>query len=108
MHYRDDQTALEARRDDLRKELSAITEKAEDLRAAVRDREAIEREIAELDARLADRKGRRLPLLDRIQIASPCEASWDAMNGDDRVRFCGLCEKNVYNLSAMTRDEAET
>jgi hypothetical protein len=29
------------------------------------------------------------------------------MVGDDRVRFCGQCEKNVYNLSAMPRDEAE-
>jgi hypothetical protein len=29
------------------------------------------------------------------------------MIGDERVRFCGECAKNVYNLSAMTRDEAE-
>jgi hypothetical protein len=29
------------------------------------------------------------------------------MTGDDQVRFCGACEKHVYNLSAMTRDEAE-
>jgi hypothetical protein len=28
------------------------------------------------------------------------------MVGDDRVRFCGKCEKNVYNLSAMPREEA--
>lgn len=29
------------------------------------------------------------------------------MQGDDRVRFCGQCEKSVYNVSAMTRAEAE-
>jgi hypothetical protein len=29
------------------------------------------------------------------------------MTGDDRVRFCGQCEKNVYNLSSMKREEAE-
>ena len=29
------------------------------------------------------------------------------MNGDDRVRFCGECQLNVYNLSAMSRSEAE-
>ena len=29
------------------------------------------------------------------------------MVGGDRVRFCGQCELNVYNLTAMTRDEAE-
>jgi hypothetical protein len=49
-----------------------------------------------------------LSLLDDIRIASPCDASWDEMTGDDRVRFCGSCQKNIYNLSAMTRDEAET
>lgn len=29
------------------------------------------------------------------------------MKGDDRVRFCESCRKNVYNLSALSRDEAE-
>ena len=29
------------------------------------------------------------------------------MKGDDRARFCTHCRKNVYNLSAMPRDEAE-
>jgi hypothetical protein len=46
-------------------------------------------------------------LLGRARIAAPCPTSWDAMEGDDRVRFCGLCQLNVYNLSAMTRAEAE-
>jgi hypothetical protein len=47
------------------------------------------------------------PGLDRIEIASPCEASWDEMAGDDRTRFCRHCSLNVYNLSDMTRREAE-
>jgi len=29
------------------------------------------------------------------------------MYGDDRVRFCGQCSQNVFNLSAMTTEEAE-
>jgi hypothetical protein len=29
------------------------------------------------------------------------------MEGDDRMRFCCRCSKNVYDLSAMTEDEAE-
>lgn len=45
--------------------------------------------------------------LEDIRIASPCHASWDAMQGDDRVRHCGSCQKNVYDLSNMTRDDAE-
>jgi hypothetical protein len=50
----------------------------------------------------------RLPvLLDNIRIATPCNADWDEMTGDDRVRFCGKCEKNVYDLSSLSRIEAE-
>jgi hypothetical protein len=45
--------------------------------------------------------------LDVIQVKSPCERPWSAMLGDDRVRACGDCKQNVYNLSAMTREEAE-
>jgi hypothetical protein len=50
----------------------------------------------------------RLPvMLESLRIATPCSADWDEMAGDDRVRFCGKCEKNVYNLSAMTREAGE-
>lgn len=48
----------------------------------------------------------QLSVLDTFEIAAPCDAAWDDMLGDERVRFCGSCEKNVYNLSAMTRQEA--
>lgn len=45
--------------------------------------------------------------LNNIGIASPCNADWNEMYGDDRTRYCGDCKLNVYNLSGMTRDEAE-
>ena len=45
--------------------------------------------------------------LDEIKIASPCRARWEDMGGDDRARFCGQCQKHVYNFSAMTRGEVE-
>jgi hypothetical protein len=45
--------------------------------------------------------------LETIQVASPCDASWDDMAGTERMRFCHLCQKTVYNLSAMTREQAE-
>jgi hypothetical protein len=45
--------------------------------------------------------------LNDLKIASPCSANWDEMVGDERSRFCGDCKLNVYNLSGMTRDEAE-
>jgi hypothetical protein len=45
--------------------------------------------------------------LDDLRIASPCQASWEDMAGDARIRFCGGCRQNVYNLSEMSRTEAE-
>jgi hypothetical protein len=42
-----------------------------------------------------------------VSVATPCPAEWNNMAGGDRVRFCNQCELNVYNLSAMTRAEAE-
>jgi hypothetical protein len=47
-----------------------------------------------------------LDVLDRVQVASPCPVRWDSMRGDNRKRFCDQCRLNVYNLSAMTREEA--
>lgn len=45
--------------------------------------------------------------LNGIKIASPCSQNWDEMIGTERKRFCGECKLNVYNLSGMTRGEAE-
>jgi hypothetical protein len=45
--------------------------------------------------------------LDNVHVAAPCPASWDSMYGNERVRFCGECQLNVYNLSEMSRAEAE-
>src|SRR5690348_13944271 len=47
-----------------------------------------------------------LELLQSVRIASPCPMSWKRMKGDARVRFCGRCERNVYNVSAMSTLEA--
>jgi hypothetical protein len=45
--------------------------------------------------------------LESLKIASPCTVSWEAMSGGRRIRHCGLCKLNVYNLSGMTRADAE-
>lgn len=45
---------------------------------------------------------------DQIDVASPCSMRWDDMRGDDRARFCGACRLNVYDISALTRAEAES
>jgi hypothetical protein len=46
--------------------------------------------------------------LDHLRIASPCPANWEAMSGNERVRFCDLCNLQVYNIAQLTRKEAET
>jgi hypothetical protein len=45
-------------------------------------------------------------VLQQVHVAAPCAARWEAMQGDERVRFCAGCEKHVYNLSAMNAAEA--
>ena len=42
-----------------------------------------------------------------LPIASQCSKDWDTMTAAGRKRFCGDCKLNVYNLSGLTRDEAE-
>src|SRR5204863_4095976 len=43
--------------------------------------------------------------IESLRIATPCQASWQRMAGDERVRHCTLCSLNVYNFAEMTRDE---
>ena len=46
-------------------------------------------------------------VLDVVDVKKPCSASWDEMRGDDLSRFCLHCSKHVYDLSRLTRSEAE-
>ena len=92
MSYRDDVDALSARHDALATEVAYKT----------RELEVATRMLDEAKARM------RLPILDNIRVATPCSAKWEDMTGDEQVRHCGSCDKNVYNLSGMTREEAET
>lgn len=45
--------------------------------------------------------------VDRIEIKHPCSASWAAMDGDARARFCRLCSKVVHDTTALTTCELE-
>lgn len=91
MSYRNDLDALAARHAALEAELAQKT-----------------KELDQAARLLADAQAKsKLPVLDNIRVASPCSAAWSGMTGDERVRHCGDCKKNVYNLSEMTRDEAE-
>jgi hypothetical protein len=103
--YRDDREALEQKLAALQAELERSRENLKNLGQEQKNAETLEREIAGLRGTLEDRA--RQGGLENVAIAAPCTADWNAMKGDDRVRFCGSCQKNVYNLSAMTRTDAE-
>lgn len=110
MAYRDVSESLRAYRERIARDLENARIAAKEAKERADKVGVLERELAETDgliAKLAEKRSPKLPLLENVAIAAPCTASWDAMVGDDRVRFCGQCEKNVYNLSAMPRDEAE-
>jgi hypothetical protein len=49
----------------------------------------------------------KLPVLASIRVASPCQADWTEMTGDRRSRFCTRCQTQVFNLSEMSREQAE-
>lgn len=109
MSYRDVSESLRAYRDRVAGDLDEARRSAKEASERAAKVTVLERELAETDGLLAQMgdKRRTLPLLDAVQIAAPCTANWDEMVGDDHVRFCGSCEKNVYNLSSLPREEAE-
>ncbi len=50
-----------------------------------------------------------IPLLNQVHIEKPCTADWDTMTTiqGGQVKHCAHCQKNVYNISAMTEQDAE-
>src|SRR5688572_18438724 len=41
-----------------------------------------------------------------LEVVAPCPLRWDQLTGNDRVRFCGHCQQNVYNVASLTMDQA--
>jgi hypothetical protein len=107
--YRDDTDSLQARHASLSEELSSVQAKTRELDELKASEARLAKEVADVAKKLEGRAARRaLPLLESLQIASACTAKWDEMIGDERARFCTHCQKDVFNLSAMPRDEAES
>lgn len=42
----------------------------------------------------------------RLEIINPCDASWEQMVGDPRMRQCATCCRPVHDLSALREAEA--
>ena len=47
----------------------------------------------------------RKELIQQLRIASPCEVDWDAMIGNDRVRFCEHCRLSVHHVDSLNRKQ---
>lgn len=112
--HRTELDVLRERKATLEQELQALRQRATHLEAFRQEEVAVAKELEAIEGRLGAgvRPRRALPLLEQVKVASPCPAEWNEMIGvegtrGDRVRFCLSCEKNVYNLSAMSTDEAE-
>ncbi len=103
--YRTDKQVLLEKKESLQEELARLRAATEHLDAMRAKQAEVAKELADIDARLQPK--RSLPMLDSVKVASPCPAKWAEMVGDDVTRHCLACEKNVYNLSEMTRDAAE-
>lgn len=108
MTYRSHEDAARDRRNSLEDELRTLRDRQADARAHDAEVERVTSELRK-NRDVLDRiqKNRTLPMLESIRIATPCSARWEEMKGDDRSRHCSHCDKHVFNLSAMTREEAE-
>jgi hypothetical protein len=108
MSYRDEGAALRMRRETIASRLEEARRAAAEAWSHQARIAGLEQDLAAVDALLAEEQAASsASLLDNVRIASPCQVNWDDMIGDDRVRFCGQCTKNVYNLSALPQEDAE-
>jgi hypothetical protein len=43
----------------------------------------------------------------KFRTGTPCPADWDLMRGDERVRYCPECKRDVYDFSKMSDEDIE-
>lgn len=106
--FRNDAEALKTRLTSLNEEVATLRAKAREYETVQERLAELEREQAETLAEIEARSVKRgAPFLDTLKIASPCHEKWEDMVGDERTRYCGKCQKDVHNISALARAEAE-
>jgi hypothetical protein len=45
--------------------------------------------------------------LDLIEVETPCSKDWNRMRGSDEKRFCDHCNRDVYDLGAMSEADVQ-
>jgi len=48
----------------------------------------------------------RIPL-ELIEVETPCSKNWNSMRGSDEKRFCDHCNRDVYDLGAMSEADVQ-
>jgi hypothetical protein len=108
MAHRDDDEAARLREAQLTTELQAIEARIAPLEELRGERMLLAEELRRAREVLAEREAKRAPVrLESLRVARPCQEDWALMTGEARVRHCARCDKDVFDLSAMTRGEAE-
>ena len=99
MTYREPEDAWLLRREALVRAL--VSESDLDVREGI----AVELERIDRARRMEAR--RRLPVVARATIASPCHEPFEAMSGGGAIRSCAKCDREVFDLAQMTLAQAE-
>jgi hypothetical protein len=87
---------------DLKREIGALEDKLDPTaNRGARD------ELVAIRRGLDARKYTPAITLPNLKLGFKCKQRWEDMVGDERVRACGGCDRPVFNLSEMTRAEAE-
>ena len=50
--------------------------------------------------------GPRSTTMLKITIENPCTESWEDMSGNERIRHCAQCDRNVFNIASLDAQEA--
>lgn len=95
--YRDAREVLLAKRRRTRRRL-------EEAERAARRADELRKELDYFDTSLRSASS---DLVARVRATTPCREHWDQMVGDDMVRHCARCGKNVFDLATMRTEEAE-
>jgi hypothetical protein len=80
-------------------------------------REVASQKVAEQEVKLQEQAFRSAPSTDQIKPfigidnyrqATSCSASWQTMEGTERVRYCSKCKLQVYDFDSIELPEAES
>jgi len=109
MTYRDDLEAKKERAERIATELREVRRRMNAVVTLSQREHGLEGDLLAASRQAGEARARAsLPLLRRLRIASPCDERWEEMDGDERTRHCSSCDKDVYDLSAMTAEAAES